>query len=325
MAEKEQDEITTKTTTNTESCRWGVDAGCSKGNTSESASSMNKEQQYSEAKFGIPKKINLKEYQSVIPPEGFALTTRVYTSTNDQLSYFDDHPAPLPFLEYCATTTTTGALPLQHAYFRQLLLSTGWEGAEFGPHTASLLITLQDDTTIELNSGQSQTFEAGAVILLEDVIGGGGHKIRSSATGRDEHHHGEVTVLLLTLLPTSRVVVGKEKSALTACDVLYPRRSMIVNKASRTLVLSMAGAVVSTALATFLAKVAPIWLSVAMGGGCLVAGGTYGFCQAGERIWQYLEERNYSNRKLKQTEDDEDEELETNPSKIEELKSTLSS
>lgn len=59
--------------------------------------------------------------------------------------------------------------------------------------------------------------------------------------------------------------------------------------AGRWVVLGVAGLSVSTLMADFLGKTAPLWLAVGVGGGCFVAASTYSFCQAGNAVWAAAE------------------------------------
>jgi hypothetical protein len=59
--------------------------------------------------------------------------------------------------------------------------------------------------------------------------------------------------------------------------------------AGRWVVLGVAGLSVSTLMADFLGKTAPLWLAVGVGGGCFVAASTYTFCRAGNALWTALE------------------------------------
>jgi hypothetical protein len=53
----------------------------------------------------------------------------------------------------------------------------------------------------------------------------------------------------------------------------------------RKVLLGAVGVSLSSLMADFLAKVAPLWLAVGIGGTCFVAGGTYGIVACGEHLW----------------------------------------
>jgi hypothetical protein len=213
------------------------------------------------------------------PPEGFLLSARVYTDPADKLAHFDDEtPLILYYYECASRGTTTAPLKLQHGYFRHTFSSSPhvYQGAEFGNHP-TLMVTLSE-TVVELNSGESRTFPSGSVLLLEDVLAGG-HKCKAK-TG------SEVTVMLLTL-PQSLIFVGKENTALyKACE--QDDRAGMSTKLRRS-VLAAIGTALSLVLADWLGKVAPIWLSVGIGGGCLVVGTTWGFVVGAENVVDQIE------------------------------------
>jgi len=250
-------------------------------------SSLPEEQQQQESNIdNVKEQTIVVDDTNVVLPEGYTLSARVYTDEKDKLSYFDPdvdnntsekekekiitsseggklkrrkrrNSWTLPYYERCGSTKTatrtTERLSLKHAYFRRILAfsSFQWEGSEFGPHTASLLVTLEDNTILELNSGQSRTFPAGSVILLEDVVGDGGHHIKlgtnnnnnekkesesTNDTTKDNANSSidrEVTVLMLTLPPSRGVVLGKDETAfkakrkLTSCGGFNYKRWMI--------------------------------------------------------------------------------------------------
>ena len=131
--------------------------------------------------------------QNVAPPEGFAITARVYTDPNDKLAHFTDDQEgshiTLPYWECGATGSTTSPLPIKHAYFRHALSGTKpavWSGTEYGPHP-QLIVALKC-VEMTLNSGETKQLNSGDVVLLEDVVSGG-HKCTSCHTNGDHHHH----------------------------------------------------------------------------------------------------------------------------------------
>jgi len=178
------------------------------------------------------------------PPEGYTFSARVYTNPLDKLSYFDpDADAvkgeqqeqkrsawSLPYLDECMSATatamtTTVPLSLENAHFRHVSISSlssspPWETAAFtksSPRTASLLVTLDENTILELNSGQSRIFPAGSVILMEDDIGTESHKFRrGTTTNNNDSEEEEVSILFLSLSQPDRglVAVGKDETAL---------------------------------------------------------------------------------------------------------------
>jgi hypothetical protein len=179
-----------------------------------------------------------------------------------------------------------------------------FSGEEFGPHP-QLVIAL---TSLEvvLNSGNVQTFHAGDVILLEDVVSGG-HKLKG-------HEQKDMTVMILTL-PQHYHQVGKDKSSLKnifksmkdmhPCPTgLEPRAALLEGnfaqkwgqtlrklqpRSIRKYLLTVIGLSMSTLTGDFMGKVAPLWLAVVFGGGCFVTGGTYGFVKLGDYCLDEIE------------------------------------
>lgn len=66
--------------------------------------------------------------------------------------------------------------------------------------------------------------------------------------------------------------------------VRRPRKKQV-----QQVVLGMIGISISTLLADFLGKVAPLWLAVGIGGTCFVVGGTYGIVTTGMQALEYLD------------------------------------
>lgn len=245
------------------------------------------------------------------PPQGFQITSRVYTDPTDKLAHFDNDSAMVfPYWECGVSGSTTVPIPLQHATVRYLLGGSQpnmYAGAEFGPFPQ--LVVALSPLEISLNSGKSQIFAAGDVILLEDTVSVG-HKLK----GIDNK---DMTAMILTLTDHYHQV-GKAKTSLTSIlnkdsrwqispcpdGLEFKRVDMeplgFGNKVGRVLrklqprsvrryVLSVLGLSVSTIMADFLGKVAPLWLAVLFGGGCFVAGGTAAFVQVGDKAMDEFE------------------------------------
>mmetsp|Transcript_27394 Transcript_27394/g.66508 ORF Transcript_27394/g.66508 Transcript_27394/m.66508 type:complete len:391 (+) Transcript_27394:297-1469(+) len=237
------------------------------------------------------------------PPQGFRITSRVYTDPEDKLAHFDnDTSLTLPYWECGVSGSTTVPIPLQHGTVRHLLGGSQpnmYSGEEFGPHP-QLVIALTP-LEVELNSGSKRTFQAGDIILLEDVLSGG-HKLKG-------HDHKDMTVMILTL-PRHYHHLGKEKSSLdhllkkdykkNPCktglekqeggngvankmgDAIRSLRPQLSEGAIRRTILTSVGLTLSTIAGDFMGKVAPLWLAVLFGGGCFVTGGTVAFVRIGE-------------------------------------------
>jgi hypothetical protein len=210
------------------------------------------------------------------PPEGFILTSRVYTDPTDKLAHFDNaQNVSLEYWECGVVGSTTSPLNVKHAYFRHALPRAApnlWSGTEYGTHP-QLLIPLKP-LELLLNSGEEQAFQPGDVILLEDVIKGG-HKIRSQ--GED------LSALLLTL--PQHVSLNSSRRAAFCQSSSHSRILPQIRKA----LFGGIGLGLSSLGAVFLGKVAPLWLSVGVGGLCFITGGTYATIMCGEYIWQEVE------------------------------------
>lgn len=240
------------------------------------------------------------------PPQGFQISSRVYTDPNDKLAHFDNDSAMVfPYWECGVSGSTTVPIPLQHATVRYLLggsQPTMFSGAEFGPYP-QLLVALSP-LEVSLDSGQTQIFAPGDVILLEDTVSPS-HKLKGV-------ENKDMTVMILTLTEHYHQV-GKDKTSLTSIlnkdkqwkispcpngleftrvDLLEP--GGLGNQMGRLLrklqprsvqryILSVLGLSASTILADFFGKVAPLWLAVLFGGGCFVAGGTVAFVKVGDK------------------------------------------
>lgn len=190
----------------------------------------------------------------------------------------------------------------------------GGSSDDFGPNPQLLIPLCTMD--VVLNSGESHTFQAGHVILLENVLMGG-HKLVG-------HEQQDMTALLLTL-PYPYRHVGKDKNALTTMfekvfwkqspcktglsttgggggddddDETNQRRQQNSlaewvmappHRGVRRVGLGILGAGVSLAIADFVGKTAPFILAVMFGGGTLVVGGTFGAVKLGEYGMDQLE------------------------------------
>lgn len=237
------------------------------------------------------------------PPQGYRITSRVYTDPEDKLAHFDDDtPLTLPYWECGVSGSTTVPIPLQHGTVRHLLGGSKpnmYSGEEFGPHP-QLVIALTT-VEVELNSGTRRIFQPGDMILLEDVVSGG-HKLKG-------HDNKDMTVMILTL-PRHYHHLGKEKTSLdhltkkdykkNPCktelekhegengvarkmgDAIRTLRPELSEGAVRRTILTSIGLTLSTIAGDFMGKVAPLWLAVLFGGGCFVAGGTIAFVRIGE-------------------------------------------
>mmetsp|Transcript_7620 Transcript_7620/g.15635 ORF Transcript_7620/g.15635 Transcript_7620/m.15635 type:complete len:584 (+) Transcript_7620:145-1896(+) len=237
-----------------------------------------------------------------IPPAGFSIAARVYIDPTDKLAHLDEdhHPAvvTLPYFDCGVTGSTTAPLPVRDATFRHsLTATTPFQGTD-GKHP--LLAIALTDLSIETNSGDRQDIRAGQAILLEDVLAAG-HKLLPMA-------HQELQVLFLTL-PQTHYHPGKDrlslhkqsssKSTLHPCPLpdgdgtthplLSSRRRPTDLRHIRRAVLGALGLSLSALMADFLAKTAPLWLAVGVGGTCFVAAGTAAVVLGGEALWANLE------------------------------------
>jgi hypothetical protein len=290
---------------------------------------------------------------SHIPPEGFKIDARVYIDSNDKVSRLDmGTDMVLPYWECGVSGSTTAPLPLKHATFRHAFntmsnLDTSTGGTDTTTSTTNrypFLLVALSPLIIELNSGDSQGFPAGSVILLEDTLQPGYRLLPMSP-------HVEVQALFLAL-PQSYYQTGKHnlsiqsylqemysKTATTPCANIVPsnddwktaysnlddistmsdlsirsslptqlreslQRKLRNGRPIRRTILAVLGISLSTLLADFMGKVAPLWLAVGVGGTCLVAGGTYSVIEGGEFIfteWQmYREQKKIQSSKLQQ-------------------------
>lgn len=247
------------------------------------------------------------------PPQGFRISSRVYTDPKDKLAHFDNDSAMVfPYWECGTSGSTTVPIPLQHASVRNLLGGSQpntYSGSEFGPYPQ--LVVALSPVDIVLNSGQVQTFQPGDVILLEDVVSCG-HKLKG-------HDHQDMTVMILTLTEHYHQV-GKDKTSLqkiltkdnlmkiSPCPnnngLQFSRADLepigLGNKVGQLLrrlqprsirryLLTVLGLSVSAVMGDFMGKVAPLWLAVLFGGGCFVTGGTLAIVKVGDKALDELE------------------------------------
>ena len=252
------------------------------------------------------------------PPDGFAVSARVYIDPTDRLAHFDDGPAiALPYWDCGATGATTSPIPLKNGYFRHALASTAtsWTGTD-GKHP--VLTVALSPVVVELNSGETQTFQAGQVFLLEDVLLSG-HRLKP-LNGRDlkvlfltlpqQHYHtGKQHVSLQVVnsnnnnnnnnkkgqqdpcpdQPTTTKADGNNYSFQAAPDSSGMTTLGGQQRRIRLTILGALGMSLSTLAADFLGKTAPLWLAVGVGGTCFVAGGTYAVTTAGDKLLTALE------------------------------------
>jgi hypothetical protein len=247
------------------------------------------------------------------PPQGFQITSRVYTDPKDKLAHFDNDSAMVfPYWECGTSGSTTVPIPLQHASVRHLLggsQPTTFSGFEFGPYPQ--LVVAMTSLDIVLNSGQVQTFHPGDVILLEDVVSCG-HKLKG-------HDNQDMTVMILTLTEHYHQV-GKGKTSLQ--KILTKDNLMKISpcpnglqfshvevepvglgnqvgqllrrlqpRSIRRYLLTVVGLSVSAVVGDFMGKVAPLWLAVLFGGGCFVTGGTLATVKVGDKLLDEFEIR----------------------------------
>ena len=227
--------------------------------------------------------------------DGFQLTARVYIGEDDQLSHFDDDgDITLPYYDCNAAGSTTSPLSIENAYFRHSIAAPSvWTSDPLDPHP-TLVIVLRP-FRLELDSGESKDLHAGDVILLEDSMKPGHRMIVM-----DNH---EMTMLFLTLR-SPHYATGKDNVSLQtavtrrSCSVTEggePSRSPLFVWNHRRIRLALVGTLalsLSTVTADALAKAAPLWLSVGLGGVCFVASMTVGLTSTVEwslarfRVWR---------------------------------------
>ncbi len=262
---------------------------------------------------------------------------------DDKTTNEDSKPIVLPYWECGVAGSTTVPVPLSSLTVRHLLGGSkpgsfesgcgrgetiGMGGRGLGGVSGSddkhprLVVPL---TTMEvvLNSGQTRIFLPGDVVLLENCLTGG-HILQG--------HEGHDMVVMILTLPHAYHHAGLDQNSLSSifeknfwkqnpCNtgLATPdagmdgpnRRAELVqwtksSRVRRRLGLGVIGAGISLALADFLAKVAPLKLAVAAGGGLVAMGGTYGIVKLGELG---LDELDYWNeRRLLRLQDGNNEE-----------------
>ena len=180
----------------------------------------------------IPHQQKHNEHYYDLPLQGFQLTSRVYTDPVDKLAHFDNDISSqlvLPYWECGVSGSTTAQIPAQHVTVRHLLAGSNpnrYIGTEYGPHPQLIVALTHID--IVLNSGQTQSFAPGDVVLMEDVVSDG-HKIIATSSSKkrgagpmtnspllDHHASGtseNPTVMIVTLSQTYHHV-GKDKISL---------------------------------------------------------------------------------------------------------------
>jgi hypothetical protein len=224
------------------------------------------------------------------PPEGFTITARVYIDAVDKLGHIDEEPLTLPYWDCGAVGSTTSPLVVKEAAFRHSLSpSKAWTGTD-GKHPV-LAIALSP-FLLEVSSGETRTIQAGEAVLLEDVLIPG-HKFKPLG-------HHDVKVLLLTL-PQTHYITGKDKISISSYKKADPcplpatnleqppgtLQQSVVEQARRVfrirrVAFGIAGLSLSTLIADFLGKTAPLWLAVGVGGTFFVVAGTAGTILLGE-------------------------------------------
>lgn len=222
------------------------------------------------------------------PPDGFQLTARVYLGDDDKLAHFDwdasgKCPIQLTFFDCGASGSTTAAVPTKDVYVRHSLAApTIWNPRDLHPVLAIALKPF----AMELDSGERMQFHAGDVILLEDALRPG-HRIVVSESN--------VLSILFVTLRYPHYHTGQQHLSLktarnsdTPCPIQDGGSKPIVpsfdGRKLRLLILGTMGLSISTLVADFLGKTAPLWLAVGVGGTCFVAGSTYGITVLVDRM-----------------------------------------
>jgi hypothetical protein len=270
------------------------------------------------------------------PPQGFTLAARVFTDPHDKLAHFDIDEkqlsrVTLPYWDCGASGSTTSPLPLKNAYFRHTFAGpTSWRSSETeGMHP--VLVVALSPCIVELSSGESLEFQAGDVILLEDVLLPG-HRVRPVQASDSSNSNG-LKLLFLTL-PQQHLHAGRDHLSIRSATMtrekqdpcpdlaflevedfdapveipnpkpfLQPfRQGFWDARRIRLFALGTIGMSLSTLAADFLGKTAPLWLAVGIGGTCFVVGTTYAVTLAGDHILNELELW-YERRRLKRSND----------------------
>jgi hypothetical protein len=246
-----------------------------------------------------------------------------YESTPDSSGDDDDTTRhcsiALPYFDCGALGSTTAALPVKHAYFRHALSApTVWTSPD---RHATLAIALSP-YRMELDSGEVWNGRAGDVILLEDAIRPG-HRIVAAdkqhavsimfVTLTKPHYHiGKQHLSLQKAIAKSlpppcpdEYVNATKHSPANATDPnqvsetnvqtqdFVPRNTMVGSswdmRRLRLIALGTVALSLSTLMADFLAKTAPLWLAVGIGGTCFVVGATYGLTVAADYAFTTLD------------------------------------
>ena len=279
----------------------------------------------------------------VNPPEGFAITARVYIDSKDKLAHFDvmdetngevnstvrSNRIMLPYYDCGVSGATTAALPVKQIHFRHALSSPTTVYVDQSSLDSKVVLhpvlaVALSSLTVELDSGAHMNFVAGDAILFEDTIRPG-HLLTVSKGSTN------LTVLLITL-PNRHHHIGKQylsiKAALkvytpksTPCLISKPKDDIdnarlnfhsedaefetisttdssfndssnlaaspddVINSSTaifsdtgrriRIVLLGTIAFSLSTLMADFLGRTAPLWLAVGVGGTCFVLGSTY--------------------------------------------------
>ena len=222
------------------------------------------------------------------PPTGFAISARVYIDPNDKLGHIDEDPSlMLPYWDCGAVGSTTSPLAIKEATFRHSLTpSQVWTGTD-GKHP--ILAVALSEFLLEVSSGATKAIHPGQAILLEDVLIPG-HRLKPI-------NHHDVRVMLLTL-PRTHYSIGKDQISIpiTAKKMGDPcpvssnqdKSSIIVlqqmgrEKGLLRVLLGITGLSLSTIMADFIGKTAPLWLAVGVGGTFFVLSGTICTIMLGE-------------------------------------------
>lgn len=222
-------------------------------------------------------------------PEGFVLTARVFTG-GDGLAHFDnDEDISLPYIYCGADGSTTAALAVHTAIFREAIAApTVWNTGDMRPTLAVALRSFR----MKLDSGEEQVFQPGDVVLLEDTIRPGHQMVVSD--------HRDLVVMFVTL-QRKHHDIGRENLSIqraslkqrtcddgktkTNADIAARLQSLEWDgRRTRTVILGIVSLSLSTLAADFLAKTAPLWLAVGIGGSVFVAGATFGLTSLLETI-----------------------------------------
>jgi hypothetical protein len=249
------------------------------------------------------------------PPKGYVITARVYIDPADKLAHLDQNHITLPYWDCGVTGSTTSPLAIKEATFRHSLspsTPSSWSGTD-GKH--ALLAVALSPLILDVSCGDSLTIQPGQVVLLEDVLVPG-HKFRPI------NHHQDLQVLFLTL-PQPHYHTGKDHVSLHAsaaktkmehpCPITESgdelmgvgtlsssKVSLFHGKRVRRWLFGLVGLSLSTLVADFLGKTAPLWLAAGIGGTCFVVAGTTLSVLLGETSWINLEAW-YQQRRLRPT------------------------